>query len=131
MTLVIAFDGACGLCDRFVQFMLRHDHRRAFTFAASTSQQGRVIFRQTGQDPDRPSAVILLHGEAVYLESEAAIRAVGLLGGGFALAGVLLVLPRGLRDAGYRFVARRRYRWFGRESHCALPEAGWADRFLT
>lgn len=128
--MVIAFDGACGLCDGFVRFLLKHDSDGLFSFAASTSQQGRAIFRRTGQDPDHPSSVVLIDGDLIFLESEAAIKSVAALGGGFRLVGGLNVLPRSLRDAAYRYVARNRYRWFGRQSTCALPEAGWSSRFL-
>jgi predicted DCC family thiol-disulfide oxidoreductase YuxK len=128
--MVIAFDGRCGLCDGFVRFLLRHDRDRIFSFAASTSQQGRAIFARCGQDPDQPGSVVLIDGNLAFLESDAAIKAVVALGGGFRLAGALLWVPQLLRDAAYRYVARNRYRWFGRQSTCALPESGWSDRFL-
>ncbi len=128
--MVIAFDGACGLCDGFVRFLLQHDSNGIFRFAASTSQQGRAIFERCGQNPDQPSSVILIDGDLIFLESEAAIKSVAALGGAFRLVGALNVLPRSLRDAAYRYVARNRYRWFGRQSTCALPEAGWSSRFL-
>lgn len=128
--MVIAFDGKCGLCDGFVRFLLRRDHRQIFQFAASTSREGAAIFARSGQDPDRPSSVLLVSGEEIYRESDAMIRALVALGGAYRMAGILRIVPRPLRDAAYRYVGRNRYRWFGRQSTCALPESGWSGRFL-
>ena len=128
--MVIAFDGKCGLCDGFVRFMLRHDHRQAFQFAASTSREGAAIFASAGQDPAEPTSVVLVTGDKVYLESDAMIRSVAALGGVFRLATILRIVPKAVRDIGYRYVGRNRYRWFGRQSTCALHESGWSERFL-
>jgi predicted DCC family thiol-disulfide oxidoreductase YuxK len=127
--MVIAFDGKCGLCDGFVRFLLRHDHDSIFQFASSTSQQGEAIYRHTGQDPDQPSSVVLLKDDSIFLESESAIGAAIALGGVLRLAGTLMWLPRSLRDTAYRYVARNRFRWFGQQSTCDLPESGWSGRF--
>lgn len=129
--MVLSFDGICVLCNGFVRFIARHDRHGRVRFASSTSFAGAAIFAAGGQDPDCPVSVILDDGDQRYFESEAIIRAVMALGGAWQLIGLVRVIPRPLRDTGYRLVARNRYRWFGRLDHCPVPPADRGDRFLT
>ena len=128
--MILAFDGICVLCNGFVRFLTRRDRAAALQFASSSSATGAAIFAAAGQDPGNPVSVLLVDGEHRYSESEAIIRAVMVLGGGWRLAGALRLAPRALRDATYRFVARHRYAWFGKLDHCPLPGAALAARFL-
>lgn len=129
--MVLSFDGNCVLCNGFVRFVMRHDAHRRLRFASSGTPAGAAIFRAYGQDPDNPVTVVLVDGEQRYGESEAILRAVAALGGIWRLALLGRVIPRGLRDAAYRYVAANRYRWFGRLDHCPVPDAATAERFLT
>lgn len=128
--MVLAFDGICVLCNGFVRFLIRHDPSERFHFASSTSAAGSAIFAAEGQDPDNPVSVVLVDGERRYVESDAIIRALIALGGIWRVAALARIVPRPLRDAGYRFVARNRYRWFGRLDSCPLPNSALANRFL-
>lgn len=128
--MVLAFDGICVLCNGFVRFLIRHDPSEQFHFASSTSAAGSAIFAAEGQDPDNPVSVVLVDGERRYIESDAIIRALIALGGIWRVAALARIVPRPLRDAGYRFVARNRYRWFGRLDSCPLPNSALANRFL-
>ena len=84
-----------------------------------------------GLDPEHPASVLLIESGCTYTESAAAIRVLRSLGGGWhVVAAMLWSVPRPLRDVGYRFVARRRYRWFGRRDVCYLPQSGDSTRFL-
>lgn len=129
-SMVLAFDGICVLCNGFVRFLMRHDRLERLRFASSGSVGGAAIFAATGQDSSNPVSVVLVDGDSRYLESDAIIRAVMALGGMWRLFAVVRIVPRPLRDAGYRFVARRRYRWFGKLDSCPLPGAAAAGRFL-
>ncbi len=84
-----------------------------------------------GFDPNRPSSVLLVENDAVFLESSAAIHVLRSFGGAWSLvAGLIWIFPRPLRDAVYRGIAKRRYRWFGKRDSCYLPQPEDRTRFL-
>jgi predicted DCC family thiol-disulfide oxidoreductase YuxK len=130
----ILFDGVCNLCNGFVQFVIRHDSKGRFRFAALQSEAGKVLLAAHGVAPDtiaaEPESVVLLSGGRLYSHSSAVLRIARELGGVWQLAAVGNVLPRSWRDALYRFVARHRYRWFGRQESCLLPTPALKARFL-
>ena len=128
---IIFFDGVCNLCNGFVQFIIRHDPAGRFRFAALQSEAGQVLLAEHGLPPvAEPESVLLLSGGQLYSHSSAVLRIARGLGGVWALAGVGGLLPRTWRDALYRFVARNRYRWFGRQESCMLPTPELRARFL-
>jgi predicted DCC family thiol-disulfide oxidoreductase YuxK len=129
--MVLSFDGICVLCNGFVRFLAPRDRHGRLRFASSTSAAGAAVFASCGQDAANPATVVLVDGEHSYIESEAIIRAIMALGGGWRLIAVVRAVPRPLRDAAYRAVARNRYRWFGKLDRCSLPGARWADRFVS
>ena len=130
----ILFDGVCNLCNGFVQFIIRHDAGGRFRFAALQSDAGRALLAAHGVAPEaiaaEPESVLLLSGGRLYSHSTAVLRIARGLGGAWRLAAVGEVLPRPWRDAAYRFVARHRYRWFGRQESCLLPTPELKARFL-
>jgi predicted DCC family thiol-disulfide oxidoreductase YuxK len=132
---IILFDGVCNLCHGVVQFIIRHDAAGRFRFAALQSPAGQALLAAHGcatqaalADPD---SVVLLANGRVYTHSAAVLRIAHLLGGGWRLAAAGWLLPRPWRDGLYRFVARHRYRWFGRQEACWLPTPALRARFLT
>lgn len=127
---VIVFDGVCVLCNGWVRFLLRHDRQQRYRFAAMQTASGRALLAGYGLNPDDPASFLLVENGQVWSDTDAIVRVVGGLGGPWRLACALHVLPRGLRDRLYRFVARHRYRWFGRHGTCLLPPAGHESRFL-
>jgi len=127
---VIVFDGVCALCNRWVRFLLRFDRKGRYRFAAMQGQQGSAMVRAHGLDPQDPMSFLLLDAQGTWTDTDAILRVLAGLGGGWRLSGVLKVLPRGLRDAAYRALARNRYRWFGRHDACHLPAPEQAARFL-
>lgn len=128
---VIVFDGVCVLCSRWVDFILRHDRAGRFRLAAMQGQQGRALLIAHGLSPDDPVSFLLVEGEQGYSDTDAIARVLQQLGGRWRWAAVVLrAVPRGLRDPLYRWVARNRYRVFGRREQCRLPEAEQAWRFI-
>ena len=131
---LILFDGVCNLCHGFVQFVIRHDPVGKFQFAALQSEAGQAVLAAHGLTPATaaadPDSVLLLHAGRLYSHSAAVLRIARLLGGPWQLLAVGYVLPRSWRDAAYRFVARHRYRWFGRQESCWLPTPELRARFL-
>jgi len=127
---VILFDGVCNLCNGFVQFVLTHDAQAHFQFASLQSAVGQELLATHGVTvAATPESVVLVEGGRVFTHSEAVLRILRQLSGWRWLY-ALRVLPRGLRDAAYRWVARHRYRWFGRQDACWLPTPDLQARFL-
>ncbi|MCD0247757.1 thiol-disulfide oxidoreductase DCC family protein [Xanthomonas melonis] len=126
----IVFDGVCLLCNGWVKFLLRHDRRGRYRYAAMQGQSGRALLQRHGLDPDDPLSFLLVEGCGAWTDSDAIVRVLAGLGGPWRLAAVLRMIPRGLRDSGYRLIARNRYRWFGRSEHCMLPTPEQRARFL-
>lgn len=128
--LIVYFDGVCGLCNRFVDLLVHRDHAFALRFAPL---QGSTAAAH-GALPTAIDSVIVTEGEGsrarTFVRSDAALAALGRLGGLWSFTAVLLLVPRPLRDAVYAFVARHRYAWFGRRDVCRLPDAGEARWFL-
>ena len=128
--MVIVFDGVCNLCNRWVRFLLPRDRSDVFQFAHCQSEYGGAVLDGLGETRDDPSTVVLIDGDKVHLRSTAVLRALAALGGVWRGMLLLLIIPRPLRDTAYTFIARRRYRWFGRTELCVVPEPGWQERFL-
>jgi predicted DCC family thiol-disulfide oxidoreductase YuxK len=129
----ILFDGVCNLCNGFVQFVIRHDPQGHYRFAALQSELGRELLAAHGRvaaPASGPESVVLLAGGQFYSHSAAVLRIAWQLGGVWRLAAVGWLLPRGWRDALYRYVARHRYQWFGRQESCWLPTPELRARFL-
>jgi predicted DCC family thiol-disulfide oxidoreductase YuxK len=129
---ILFYDGYCGLCDRAVKFVLRHDGSgRAFRFAPlqGTTYPSRVSAEQRAGLPN--SIVVLTADGAILTRSDAFIHIFRRLGGGWkTLAGALVMIPRPFRDLIYDFVARIRYQIFGRHDElCPIMPPELSARF--
>ncbi|HEY0504087.1 MAG TPA: thiol-disulfide oxidoreductase DCC family protein [Lysobacter sp.] len=130
-TATIVFDGVCVLCNGWVRFLLRHDRRDRYRFAAMQGDSGRALLLRHGLDPADPVSFLLVEGDRAFTDTDAIVRVLRGLGGAWAVpAWLLALLPRVLRDPAYRFLARHRYRIFGRHDRCAIPTPQQAARFL-
>lgn len=133
---IILYDGVCGLCNRLVQFLLKHDKHGRLRFASLQSEFAEKVLRRHGFDPKDLDTVHVVENydqpnERVLQRSDAILRAGRELGGGWsALSAVASVIPRALRDPFYRLVARNRYRMFGKYETCMLPDPSQRSRFL-
>jgi len=126
---IILFDGVCHLCQGSVKFILKRDRAGRFRFASLQSELGQSLLDQY-ELPKDLSTIVLVENEGTTLRSTAALRIASQLGWPWRAMGLFLVVPRFLRDPVYRFIAHYRYRWFGKDETCALPEPGWAERIL-
>lgn len=126
---VVLFDGECNLCDATVDRLLRLDRRRRLRFGALQSERGRELLERHGGSADMESIVYLRDGELLE-RSSAALHIARDLGGIPTLAFALVVVPPFIRDRVYDWVARNRYRWFGRRDTCRVPTPGERARFL-
>ncbi len=128
---IVLFDGVCNLCNGSVQFLLRRDRRRRFRFAALQSAAGQALLGEYGLPTQSLPTIVVLEGGRARVRSDAALHLARRLPWPWPALAVFRILPRPLRDALYTFVARHRYRWFGRTESCMLPTPDVADRFLV
>lgn len=132
---IVFYDGLCGLCNRFVQFVLKRDRKNAFRFAPLQGETARAKLPRHGIDPGDLDTVCVLFGEdgpgeQALVKSRAVARVLRELGGPWRIPAALGVLPRGIGDRLYDFVARRRYRWFGKYDACPIPTPEQRARIL-
>jgi predicted DCC family thiol-disulfide oxidoreductase YuxK len=133
---LILYDGVCGLCNRFVQFVLRRDTAAYFRFCALQDPISVDILVRHHFDPLVLNTICLVTGlgtpkERLFTHSDAVLHILRSLGGGWSfIAAVLKPIPRPLRDLGYNLVAKVRYRIFGRLPTCPLPTPAQRERFL-
>lgn len=126
---MILFDGVCNLCNGFVQFVIARDPARRFRFASLQSEAGRRSLEAAGAGHSAETVVLVEDGRA-FTRSTAALRIARRLRFPWPLAFALIVMPRPLRDQVYDWVARNRYRWFGKRDVCMVPTPELRDRFL-
>ena len=127
---IIVFDAECILCSANAQFVLRHDRERRFRLASMQNEAGAALYRRFGIDPANPETLIVVEGDEALRDSDAVLAIYAGLGWPWKAFSVLRLIPRGLRDPLYLFVARNRYRIFGRRETCWVPPADYADRVL-
>jgi predicted DCC family thiol-disulfide oxidoreductase YuxK len=129
---VVIFDGECGLCDRFVSFVLAHDPRAQFRFAPQQGDWARARLDSHGAGTLAASTVIVLTGQdQLLIRSRAVFYVLAHLPWPWSMLAWLRVLPTRLTDAAYEQIARRRLRLFGRLETCRLPTASERDRFVS
>lgn len=131
---VLLFDGVCSLCAGSVRFVLDHERDHAIRFAPLQSPTGRGLLAEHGLvEPGESlplSSVVLIEGGRAFVRSDAVLRVCRHLRAPYRWAWWFRVLPRWVRDAAYRVVAKHRYRLFGQETACLRPPEGQEGRFL-
>src|SRR5687768_15176874 len=119
---IILFDGVCNLCDSVVQFIIKRDHDDIFRFVALQSELGQQIIRHIGIDTSKTDSIILYQpGHAYYYKAEAALQIAKEIGGIYSLLTVFSYLPKSFSNAVYDYVARNRYKWYGKKDECMIP----------
>lgn len=127
---LLLFDGICHLCDASVRFIVKRDPQGKIKFAPIQSALGSQLYSQHGLDPAAPNAMLFLTPRGAFKASDAALEIARTLGGPWKLALVFKSLPHALRDAAYDFIARNRYRWFGKDESCMMPTPELKTRML-
>lgn len=125
---VILFDGVCNLCNNTIQFIIRHDKKHRFRFAALQSGYGQRLMAQFDIKGD---SVVLFQDGKIYQRSSAVLKIAPQISGAYWLLCAGYILPRFLRDAIYDFVARHRYKWFGKQDTCMMPTKELQALFLS
>ncbi len=128
---IVLFDGHCTFCDRSVQFIIARDTCALFRFAPVQSEVGRSLLVRHALPANHIDSLVLIEDDDHYIASTAALRIARRLRMPWPLFWVFIIVPRAIRDFVYMQFANRRYRWFGRTEHCAVPNADIRSRFLN
>ena len=126
----MVFDGVCNFCNASVSFILAHDRARVFRFATLQSEAGRRLLERAALPPLDSDTFVLVEDGRCLVRSDAAIAVARRLPAPWRWGAALAVLPRGWRDAVYRWIARHRYQWFGKRDVCMVPTPDVRERFL-
>jgi predicted DCC family thiol-disulfide oxidoreductase YuxK len=126
---LVLFDGVCNLCHGAVQFIVARDPKARLRFASLQSQAARDALGKLGAGP-LPDSIVFVHHGRVRVKSAAAMAIARWLRLPWPLLAVFWLVPWPVRDAVYDWIARHRYRWFGRQEACWLPTPALRQRFL-
>ncbi|GAA3756313.1 thiol-disulfide oxidoreductase DCC family protein [Flavobacterium ginsengiterrae] len=128
---IILFDGVCNLCNNAVQFIIKNDKKDIFRFTALQSDLGKEICNYIGVDQTKIDSIILYNpGTAYYYKSSAAIEIAQDLGGIYNLAVVFKIFPEKIRNYIYDYIAKNRYKWYGKKESCMIPTPELKAKFL-
>jgi predicted DCC family thiol-disulfide oxidoreductase YuxK len=128
---IILFDGVCNLCDSAVQFIIKHDKKDIFRFVALQSDLGQEIVKHIGIDTKNIDSIILYQpGIAYYYKSEAVLEIAKSLGGIFYLGTLFSIFPTSLNNHIYDYIAKNRYKWYGKKESCLVPTKELQAKFL-
>ncbi len=126
---IIFFDGICNLCNASVQFVLKRDKKKHFLFASLQSDVARNILLHKNKKINMNS-IVLLQDDVVYSKSDAALLILKELRFPYNILVVFKVIPKTIRDGVYDFIAKNRYKWFGKKETCMVPKDDVLERFL-
>jgi predicted DCC family thiol-disulfide oxidoreductase YuxK len=127
---ILIFDGVCVLCSRSANLVIRHDKNDKFRLLAAQSPIGQALYKHYGLNHTDFDTMILLSDGLPWFKSESVIRTAESLGFPWSSAKLLRIFPRLIRDRFYAWVARNRFRIFGKHEACYLPSAEKRSRFL-
>ncbi len=128
---LILFDGICNLCHSSVQYVIERDTQDRFVFASLQSNLGQQVLKRHNINPDITDSIILYrHNKGIEIKSTAALLIAKKLRFPSCLLSVFLIIPPFFRHLVYDFIARNRYKWFGKQENCWLPTAELKAKFL-
>jgi predicted DCC family thiol-disulfide oxidoreductase YuxK len=128
--MVILFDGVCNMCNTFVQFVIKSDKNKQFQFASLQSPYGKELAKYFALDTAKFDTVLLYSDKNILTRSDATITILSSLGGIWKVAIIFKFLPGFIRDGVYNFLAKRRYKLFGKRDTCMIPNKDISNRFL-
>ena len=128
---IILFDGICNLCDTSVKLIIKHDKNDVFRFASLQSNIGQEIINHIGVDISKIDSIILYEpGIAYFYKAQAAIRIANELGGVYHFLSLFSILPNSILNFGYDYIAKNRYKWYGKKEQCLIPTTEQKAKFL-
>lgn len=129
---IILFDGVCNLCNASVQFVIKRDTKDVFRFVPLQSDLGNKILNHIGINREQTDSIVLYEpGKAYFYKAEAALKIINEFGGLYYLLNILQIFPKFISNAVYDYIAKNRYRWYGKQESCMMPTPELAAKFLA
>ena len=128
---IILFDGVCNLCNASVKFVIKHDKKEQFLFASFQSDAAKEIMLHFNLKNLNLDSIVLIDDGKIYEKSTAILRITRHLNSGFKLLYFFIVIPKFVRDWLYSYIAKNRYRFFGKRESCRIPSLELKNRFLN
>lgn len=127
---VVLFDGICNLCNSSVRFILKHDSREQFLFSSLQSDASEKLLLHLNYKIREINSILLVENGQIHEKSDAVLRIAAGLRFPWNLATAFRILPKNMRDMLYDFVAKNRYRWFGKKDRCVFSMNTYENRFI-
>jgi len=127
---IILFDGICNLCNQSVQFVIEHDSKNQFRFASLQSDFGQDFLKKNKLEAIQFDSIVFIEDDQFYTKSSAALKIAKYLDGITSWLTIFMIVPKPLRDIVYSFIAKNRYRWFGKNESCWLPTKELKAKFI-
>lgn len=128
---IILFDGVCNLCSSAVQLIIENDKKDIFRFVSLQSDLGQEITTYLGiSSADLDSIILYQPGYAYYYKSQAVFEIAKELGGIYSISTIFSVLPSSITDYVYGYIAKNRYKWYGKKEFCMIPTNDIKAKFL-
>jgi predicted DCC family thiol-disulfide oxidoreductase YuxK len=129
-TAIILFDGVCNFCNASVNFIIAHDKKNHFKFAAIQSKTGEELLKKYNIDESITDSAVLIENNKSYIKSTAVLRITKHLNGLYPLLYIFIIIPTFIRDGVYDFISRNRYKWFGKKESCMIPTEEMKSKFI-
>ncbi|MCU0444006.1 MAG: thiol-disulfide oxidoreductase DCC family protein [Microscillaceae bacterium] len=127
---LILFDGVCNLCNSSVDFVVKRDKKGIFKFASLQSEIGQKVLQKFDLPAQKYDSVLLIQNNQALQKSTAALEIARQINGAWFLLYIFMLVPPRVRNIVYDWIARNRYRWFGKKETCRLPTPEERGRFL-
>ena len=128
---IILFDGVCNLCNSSINYVIDNDQKDVFRFVSLQSDLGQTIQEHLGIENKSLDTIILyIPNKGYYIKSTAALKIMAAFSGPWKLMQVFIIIPTSIRDIVYNYIAKNRYKWYGKQESCRIPKIELKKKFL-
>jgi len=127
---IILFDGVCNFCNSSVNFIIKHDTKDHFRFTPLQSEKAKTLLQEFNENETGLDSIVLIENNKLYKRSTASLKITKQLRRPYSLLYLFIIIPSFLRDPIYNFIAKNRYKWFGKKDVCMIPTPAVKDKFI-
>lgn len=127
---IVLFDGVCNFCDSSVRFILKKERKPILKFASLQSETGQKLVKNYELDKKGIDSIVYISNGKARIKSTAALYLAKRLKGGYPLLFGFMIVPVFIRNWVYDWIARNRYKWFGKKDSCMIPSKEIRERFV-
>ena len=127
---IILFDGVCNLCNGYINFIIKRTSSDKIRFGTLQSKTGQELLEKNGLNPNALDTVVMIENGKLFTKSDVPLKIAKEMKGGWKIFSAFIILPKFIRDGIYSFIARNRYRWFGKKESCMIPTPELKKLFL-